>query len=529
MKKILITGKLHQVALDNLAAQPDLEIDYRPDPPREELLSIVGEFDCIISRSETDIDKELIDKASKLSVIARAAVGIGNIDVDYATQKGILVFNTPAKNTNSAAELTLMLMLSAMRKLVPAHKSMEADQWNRHKFTGTELLGKTIGIIGLGNVGHRVARFCNSFDCKVLAYDPYVSREYCSGHNAEQVTFDRLIAESDLITIHTPKNKETVNMVGDKEIAQMKKGVILINAARGGLFNEEAMVRGLESGKIAAIGLDTWDVEPVKEHPLKNRDNVVMTPHIGASTQEAQYRIGDTVTKETIKALRGEIVSTPVNLPDVHAFENPEAQVYASLAAKLGSFTRQYIGVGFSPQKVEFCYRGDLNQGDWSLIRLSYLKELLQGTAEATVSYVNVLQIAEARGLKIIERADRDFTDYESAIRIILSGDNQQIAIGGTVLGRQRGRLSYLNGFVFEVEPQGRILAVENRDLPGVIGHIGTVLGRNGVNIQQFELSRNVKGGEAMALVLVDEPINTRVMDELKQHNSILQVKVIEL
>lgn len=529
MKKILITGKLHQVAFDNFAQHPELSIDYRPDMDRAELLKIVKEYDCHISRSETDVDREFIDHAKNLSVIARAAVGIGNIDVDYATEKGILVFNTPAKNTNSAAELSVMLMLAVMRNLVKAHKSMEANKWDRHTFTGTELLGKTVGIIGLGNVGHRVARFCNSFDCEVLAYDPYVSREYCEGHNAEQVELEELIQRSDLITIHTPKNKETINMLSDAEIAQMKKGVILINAARGGLFNEDAMYRGLKDGKIGGVGLDTWDVEPVVTHPLKEFEQVVMTPHIGASTAEAQWRIGDTVSRETIKALKGEIVSTPVNLPDMQAFHGAQAPAYASLAAKLGSFTRQYMGHGFNPKRVEFCYRGELEPGDWSLIRLSYLKELLQGTIETSVSYVNVLQIAEDRGLKIEEKADKGFSDYESAIRINLVGEEKTLSIGGTVFGGERQRLSYLNGFVFEVEPSGRLLVLENKDQPGVIGHVGTVLAKNGINIQQFELSRNKKGGEAMALVIVDEAILPNIMDQLNGHDAILRLKVIEV
>ncbi|MDT8445268.1 MAG: phosphoglycerate dehydrogenase [bacterium] len=529
MKKILITGKLHQVAFDNFAKHPDLQLDYRPDMDRAELLSILEAYDCHISRSETDVDREFIDHAKNLSVIARAAVGIGNIDVDYATEKGILVFNTPAKNTNSAAELTLMLMLAAMRNLIKAHKSMEANKWDRHTFTGTELLGKTVGIIGLGNVGHRVARFCNAFDCQVLAYDPYVSREYCEGHNTTQVELSELIQKSDIITIHTPKNKETINMLGDSEIAQMKDGVMLINAARGGLFNEDAMYRGLKSGKVGAVGLDTWDVEPVVQHPLKDFEQVVMTPHIGASTHEAQFRIGDTVSRETIKALKGEIVSTPVNLPEMQAFHGAQAPAYSSLAAKLGSFTRQHMGLGFNPKRVEFCYRGDLEPGDWTLIKLSYLKELLQGTMETTVSYVNVLQIAEDRGLKIEEKADKAFSDYESAIRINLIGEEKSVSIGGTVFGGQRQRLSYVNGFVFEVEPAGRILVLENKDQPGVIGHVGTVLAKNGINIQQFELSRNKKGGEAMALVLVDEPISESTLLELNQHDAILRLKVIEV
>ncbi|MDH5559286.1 MAG: phosphoglycerate dehydrogenase [Deltaproteobacteria bacterium] len=529
MKKILITGALHPVALENLGSQSDLEIDYRPDLPYDEIIKIISAYHCIISRSETNIDKTMIEKGVNLQVIARAAVGIGNIDTEYATFKGILVFNTPAKNTNSAAELTISLMISCMRNVITAHKSMESNRWDRHKFTGTELLDKTVGLIGLGNVGHRVARFLNSFDCEVLAYDPYVTKEYCEKHQCEQVNFDTLIERSDIISIHTPKNKETINMIDRKQIGKMKEGVILINAARGGLFNEEAIKEGLETKKIKAVGIDTWDVEPVKEHPLKSFSNVIMTPHIGASTLEAQLRIGESVSKETIKALKGEIVNSPVNLPDVKVFEGSHAPQYSVLAGKLGTFSKQFMDKDFFAKRIEFLYRGKLVTDDWPMIKLSFLRGFLQGTVDTQVSFVNVLKIADSKGLKLEEVADKDFSDYESAIRVKLVGENNSVCIGGTVFGGDKLRLSYLNGFIFEIDPVGNMIVIENHDKPGVIGHVGTVLSNHMVNINQFELSRNKKGGQAMAIVLVDENITDQVIDELNLHENIRHVKRIQI
>ena len=426
-----------------------------------------------------------------------------------------------------------MLMLAVIRNLIKAHNSMAQHKWNRHSFTGTELWGKTIGIIGLGNVGHRVARFCNAFDCKVIAYDPYVTEEYCSGHNAEKVNLATLIQTSDIITIHTPKNKETTNMIGDAEIAQMKEGVILINAARGGLYNEAALERGMKSGKIRGLGIDTWEVEPVKEHPLKDYENVVMTPHIGASTIEAQYRIADTVASETLKALRGDMVATPVNLPDIGKLSSDLASHYAYLAGKLGSFSRQYIHRGFTPKQIEFQFRGNLLTDDHALIKLSYLKAFLQGTQDETVSFVNALHIAESKGILMKDSEDHAFSDYESAIRIKVKGQaaggDQEIAVGGTVMGTKKVRLSYLNGYAFEIEPKGNILSIENNDKPGVIGAVGTLLGRHGVNINRFELCRTGKGERAMALVMVDEEVSTEVLTELRQTSNILRVESISL
>jgi len=528
MKKILITGALNPIALERLAQEEDLQVDYKPDLPYPEVIKIIADYHCIISRSETNIDRELIDAGKNLSVIARAAVGIGNIDVDYATDKGILVFNTPGKNTNSAAELSVMLMLSVMRKLTKAHTSMAANLWNRHEFTGTELLDKTVGLIGLGNVGHRVARFLHAFDCKVLTYDPYVTQRYCEEHRTEQVDFETLIRESDVVSIHTPKTKETTNMIGQEEIAKMKDGVFIINAARGGLINEQALYDGLKSGKIAGLGVDTWDIEPVTTHPLKDFDNVVMTPHIGASTKEAQVRIAENVSEETVKALRGDIVSNPVNLPDVRSFSDSIASEYSVLAGKLGTFSRQYLDQDFYPKRIELLYRGNLKVEESSLIKLSFLKELLKDTVDTAVTYVNVMKIAECRGLVIEENDDKDFSAYESAIRIRIIGEHDRFSIGGTVFGANL-RLSYINGYIFEINPSGTLLTIENDDTPGVIGYVGTSLANNGININRFELCRAKRGGSAMALVLIDDEISEEQLRELAEHSCIKKVRKISL
>lgn len=528
-KKILISGALHDVALETLNAESNFVVDYRPDIPRAELLSIIGDYDCHISRSETDVDKEFLDHAKNLSVVARAAVGIGNIDIDYATEKGVLVFNTPGKNTNSAAELTLGMMLAVIRNMQKAQESMRADKWNRHIFLGTELLGKTVGIIGLGNVGHRVAKFCNGFDCEVLAYDPYVTKDYCDSHNAKKVELEEMIEKCDIITIHTPKNKETIKMIGPAEVAKMKDGVILINAARGGLYDEAALYEGMKSGKIHGLGIDTWDIEPVVDHPLKEFENVVMTPHIGATTKEATFRIGETVSREVVKALKGEIVSTPVNLPEIDSFSGPIASHYAYLAGQLGTFAHEFMDRKFVPEKIEFHYRGTIDPQDFALIRLSFLKSYLKNTVDDSVSYVNALAITKEKGIHLVEREDKAFSDYESAIRIQLHDGEKSLTIGGTVMGMDKPRMSYINGFTFEIEPSGTILSIENEDQPGVIGHVGMVLAEAGVNINRFELSRSQKGGQAMALLMVDEGITPEVVEKLEAFQHINRVKSIQL
>ncbi len=297
MQKILITGSIHEIGLELLRREKGFQISYDPELSYEEILKIITDFHCILTRSETAILRELIDNAPNLKVIARAAVGIGNIDVDYATEKGILVINTPGINTTSAAELAIGLLLSAMRNIVPAHSHMSELKWDRHAFTGTELWGKSIGIIGLGNVGHRVARYAKAFEMDVLAYDPYVSDE----------VFD------------------------------------ILNTARGGVIQEKALLEALKSGKVAAAGIDTWEVEPPTENPFRDFPQVVMSPHVGASTKEAQQRIAESVATQIPRALRGEVVDYPVNMPRVKVLSSSPVSSYISLAEKLGLFSSQYV------------------------------------------------------------------------------------------------------------------------------------------------------------------------------------------
>ncbi len=524
MKRILITGHLDPIALQTLTQEKDLQTDYKPDLPYDQILEIIDQYDCLITRSETDVDKQLIEKGKKLSVLARAAVGVGNIDTNYATEKGILVFNTPKENTNSAAELAVGLLLAAIRKIPFAHTHMQEDKWNRHEFTGIELRDKTVGIIGLGNVGHRVALFLASFNCKLLCYDPYVSETYCAQYKAKPVSLDELLTQSDVVTLHVPKNKETVNMLGASELAKMKKGSIVINTARGGVVNEEALYQALTTGHIAAAGIDTWETEPVQQLALKNLPNVVCTPHIGASTKEAQYRIAESVAKETIKALQGDIVTSAINLPNVETFDQSVAMQYSTLVQYLGHISSQILPSNFYVEEIKFLFRGKINKKDWQLIKLSFLKTLLQSTTVETVSFVNALKIAQTKGIEITEDEDISFSYYPSAIRIELLGQNTTFSIGGAVLGDSMLRLSYINGFQFEIEPKGHMLLCRNHDIPGVIGNIGNVLGANNINIKQFDLSRNEFGGEAMSIVLIDDEAPQEVIDKLVASKGMIKV-----
>jgi len=525
--QVLVTGKLHPLALDILQGADDVVVDYRPDLPYQQILPIVENYHAIVTRSETRITREMIDRGRSLKVIARAAVGIANIDVDYATEKGILVVNTPGKNTNAAAELTFALLLVAVRNVVNAHGHMRNQQWERHRFAGRELMGKTIGIVGLGNVGHRVARFAHGFEMNVLAYDPFIADEVFDAHHAHKADLGELLAAADIVTVHTPKTPETIDLIGAEEIGQMKDGVIVLNAARGGIVNEQALLEALQSGKVAAAGIDTWDEEPPRDNPFRDLPQVVMTPHIGASTVEAQRRIAESIGEQVLRALHDEVVDFPVNMPRLKVLTTPRAKYYTVLAEKLGRFSVQALE--FNPRQVRIIFRGELNSEEGSLVRRAFLKGFLSHASDDVVTFVNSEQKAAARHIEVIEAEDPAFKDYQSAVKITITDHKQSFTIGGVVLGENNYRLSLINEFAFEVVPDGHMLTMVNLDQPGVIGQVGTLLGDHGVNISQFELSRNKPGGEAMSVIRVDSAVDRAVLERLRALPQVVSLRRIEI
>ncbi len=524
--RVLVTGAIHEAGLAALRAEPDLELDYRPDLPFAELLECIAPYDCLICRSENPVTRELIERGANLKLVARAAVGVGDIDLAAATERGVLVMNTPGKNTNSAAELSWALLLAVTRKLPAAHAQMAAGGWDRHRFTGTELTGKTIGIVGLGNVGHRVARFAHGFDMRVIAYDPYIPDEEFARHRAEKVDFETLLTESDVVSVHVPKNKETLGMFGAAELSRMKPGVFIVNAARGGIVAEADLLAALKSGQVAGAGLDTWDQEPPRDNPFRDLPNVVMTPHIGASTEEAQLRIAQTIAEQVPRALRGGVVDYPVNMPRIKQIEGTLMVSYTVLAEKLGSFAAQYAD--FRPDRVEIVYRGDIARHDCTLLRLAFLKGLL-GHYTDYVTYVNAAQRAAALGLTVEDREDPGFTAYAGAIKFILRAGEREFSLGGVVFPGPHPRITLVDGFVYEVEPEGMFLAVRSRDRLGVVSAISTILDRHQVLISRFDFSHSQAQKRSMFLIRIAKLLPEAALAELQAHSDILLVRSIRL
>lgn len=527
--EVLVTGALHDSAIKRLNEQKHLNVIYKPDVPREEVLKLVKKAQVLISRSETDVDKVVIDAAPELKVIARAAVGVGNIDIDYASQRGILVINCPGQNTNSAAELTFGLLLAMFRNIPPAGMHVKAGGWDRHRFSGRELRGKRIGIVGLGNVGHRVAKFAHGFDMEVGAYDPYLAPDVFQRFDVVAYkSLKELAANSDILSFHVPLNKETKLMMTRDLLEVMPRGSYLVNAARGGIVDENLIVEMLNSGHLSGAAIDTFVSEPNPLPELAKHERVWCTPHIGASTLEAQIAIGNTVVDQVLKAIDGSVVDYPVNLPMVGVIDNPLTKAYAVLAEKLGSMLGQMLE--FNPTKVELSYRGDLAKLDSSLIRLSWMKGFTSQVVDDYVSFVNVNQHFDKLGIKMEERLDPSFESYKSALKVTVSGsDGKKLTLGGIVFDDRYPRVSLINDYYFEVEPTGTLLVVENHDRPGVIGDVGHFLASRGVNIDTFALSRNRKGGMAMALIRTDSEIVTEDLTAMQQIQNIVAVKSVVL
>ncbi|UCD30318.1 MAG: phosphoglycerate dehydrogenase [Planctomycetota bacterium] len=526
MYRVLITGAIHKTGVERLSEEPDLEVNFQPDLPIAEILKIIAPYHCIITRSETPIQKELIDCAPELKVIARAGVGIANIDVDYATRKGILVMNTPGKNTNSAAELAMGLLLAVVRKITSAHQTMQQKGWDRHRYAGVELMGKTIGIIGLGNVGHRMARFCRGFEMRVLAYDPYIPDEVFERHNVEKSDWDTLIRESDIISVHVPKNEETTGMINVDAITEMKQGVILINAARGGIVDEAALLAALKSGQVAGAGIDTWDTEPPPDNPFSDIPQVVMTPHIGASTPEAQIRIAEAIAVQVPRALRGGIVDCPVNMPQIRVLEGDLMTSYTVLAEKLGAFAFQLMNITLT--HLEILYRGYIAKHDCTLLRLAFLKGYLKDMLDY-VSYVNAEQRAQSIGLHINSLDDPGFTDYESAVEYVFSDKDHNFRIGGVVFKGPHPRISLVDDFEYEIEPEGTFLAIRSKDRLGVVGAIASTLDRNNILINSFEFSHHQQRKRSMFLIRVVKDVSDEVIEELESQEHIIFARKIRI
>ncbi|HTG02151.1 MAG TPA: phosphoglycerate dehydrogenase [Nitrospirota bacterium] len=524
--KVLISDNLSPIGVEILK-KAGLEVDARSKTSAEEIEKIIGEYDGLIIRSATKVTAALLEKAAKLKVVGRAGSGLDNVDIPAATKKGVVVMNTPGGNTVTTAEHTLGMIFACARMIPQAYASLKAGKWEKKKFEGVELYDKTLGIIGLGAIGGVLANRAIGLGMKVLAYDPFISAEKAKSLGIELADLATIYQRSDFITVHTPKTKETANLINRNTIAQMKDGVRIINCARGGIVNEQDLHEALKSGKVAGAAFDVFEKEPPENHPLLALDNFIATPHLGASTLEAQENVAVAVAEQVVDYLIAGTVRNAVNVPSVPADQLPTLSPYINLAERMGLFIAQLSDGGLTQATVE--YSGDVANLKLEPITLSALKGLLTPTLQENVNYVNAPLIAKDRGIDVKVSRSSGASEYTSLITLRIKAGGKDVSASGTLNSRKEPRIIQVDNFPMETVPEGDMLVLMNNDKPGVIGGIGTLLGQNGVNIARMQFGRETQGGLAMSVVSIDNTVDDELMKKIKQLPNVLSVKQIRI
>ncbi len=497
-QRVLIREPIAESGLELLRSRFDVVVD-----PESELASIIGDFDAIVVRSGTMLDAALIERAGKLKVIGRAGVGVDNVDVDAATRRGIVVANAPEATVVSAAEHTIALLLAVARNVPQAHAALTAGTWERARFAGIELSGKTLGVLGLGRIGWQVARRALGLGMRVVAYDPYVTLERFRELGVESAqTLEEVYAKSDVISLHLPLNEQTRGVLGATAFARMRDGVRIVNAARGGLIDEDALVEALRSGKVAGAALDVFESEPYSG-PLLELDQVVVTPHLAGSTTEAQDRAGLIIAEQVAAALDGELVQTAVNIPVVDQADLEVLGPFIPLAARLGRLAAALAPV--RPERIVVAAHGPLSEYDTRLLTVAALNGVFQDRVDQTVNYVNAPLLAAERGLDVSEQRFAASRHYTNLVRVVVSGDGDDTEVSGTTIGPEpRLFLAGALGFAIDIELAPRMAFLVYNDVPGVIGRVGTMFGEAGVNIANMAVSRTKEGGKALMAFSID-------------------------
>jgi D-3-phosphoglycerate dehydrogenase / 2-oxoglutarate reductase len=519
------------IAVDGLAPLRDderFELVVRPGLSPAELADAIADADAVLVRSATRITRESLARADRLKAIGRAGVGVDTIDVDAATERGIPVLTAPAGNTISAAELTFALLLALARRVPAADRSMKAGEWDRKTLSGIELHGKTLGLIGAGRIGGEVATRARAFGMRVLAFDPFLSAERARVLDVEAVALDDLLARADVVSVHVPLTEATSNLIGEPQLARMKKGALILNVARGGVVNESALIAALEAGHLGGAALDVYETEPLpRDHPFRQLTNVVLTPHLGASTAEAQQNVAIEIAEAVRSALLDGDMSRAVNAPAVGGDEMRRLRPMLELAERLASVA---VCIADGPiTGIEVRYAGGGDAGMRMLSASAVTGALAVSHGEEDVNMVSALHIARARGI-VVEQVRHDVhPPYKEHLEVRVRGDAGESRVAGALLGESHPRIVRVDEFHVDMAPRGTLLVIRSKDLPGILGSVGTVLGRAGINIAEYHQSRQGNAGQALALVGVDRHIPEAVIAELRNLGDIVNVKQVRL
>ncbi|MDJ0626151.1 MAG: phosphoglycerate dehydrogenase [Candidatus Caenarcaniphilales bacterium] len=528
MHKVLVTDPLNDNGLEILKEVS--EVNYSPGLKKEEIIKIISDYNGMLVRSGTTVDKDILEACSpKMKIIGRAGVGVDNIELEAATQKGIIVVNSPDGNTTAAAEHTVAMMMSLARLIPPADLSMKNGKWDRKKFLGVELRKKVLGIVGLGKIGSKVAQVAQAIGMKVQAYDPVVSESRAQNLNIKLVDLEQIWSESDFITLHVPKTPQTANLVNTEIISKMKEEVRIINCSRGGVVNEKDLYQAIKDGKIAGAALDVFDNEPLENESLLRElgDKVVLTPHLGASTEEAQLSVAVDVAEQIKEVLSGGFAKSAVNLPSFRGIALDEFEAHLHLSSTLGTFLSQFSGSA-RPSELSIKFLGELTKKETTPLVLAATKGFLSQKVEG-VSYVNAKLIAQEKGLKVEEAKSSDSGDYAEEMILELKTDKGDFQIAGTLHGGKLPMITRLNNYSFFVSPTENMLLTLHNDMPGVIAKISKLLGDNDINISGMALGRAGLREEALMICSTDEPIIKETLKQIKEMAEVVKAGCISL
>jgi len=527
MPKVLVSDSIDQNGIDILSQVA--QVDVKTGLPVEELVKIIPEYDGLMIRSGTKVTKDIIEAATKLKIIGRAGVGVDNIDVSVATRKGIVVVNSPEGNTIAAAEHALAMMLSMSRHVPEANQSIMSGKWDRKKFIGVEVYKKTLGVIGLGKIGSHVAKVAKAMGMKVLAYDPFISAERAEQLGCSLVDMELLVQESDYITLHIPKTNETYHSMNAETFAKMKPTARIINCSRGGIIDEVALTEALKEGKIAGAALDVYENEPLEvESPLRELgQKIVMTPHLGASTAEAQVNVAMDVAEQIRDVLLGLPARSAVNIPGMYPDTLRKLKPYLRLAETLGNLVSQLAGgrIDFLNVRLE----GNLATGDSKPVVVAALKGLLSQALRERVNYVNASIEAKERGIRVVETKDDSIQDYTGSLHLEAKGSLGEHNVRGALLGEDEIRITNIDGFPINVPPSPYMLLTLHRDMPGIIGKIGSLLGSFNVNIASMQVGRKIVRGDAVMVLSIDDPLPEEILTEIIKEPGIKNAYTVAL
>jgi D-3-phosphoglycerate dehydrogenase len=530
MPAVLIADSLSEEGREIFAKVGGMTVDYRPDITPDELKAVVGNYEGLVVRSRARVTADTLERVGRLRVIGRAGVGLDNVDVPAATAKGVIVMNTPGGNTISTAENTMSLLLSLSRNVAKADASMRAGRWDKNALGGVELLDKTLAVIGLGRIGLEVAKRAAAFGMKIIGYDPFTPREVAARHGVQIVALDEIWSRADFITVHTPLNDETQGMIGAAQLAQMKPTCRLVNCARGGIIDEAALVEALEKKVIAGAALDVFETEPLpQDHPLRRLDNVVLTPHLSASTAEAQEKVAVQIAEQIVDVLTGKAPRNAVNAPSIDPEVLEAMRPYLDLAERMGSFLAQYVSARIT--RLTNSYSGSVLDHPTDPITTAVLIGFLSRRVNPDeVNYVNAPFLMKDRGVEVIEAKSSELHGYANLITVeVLTRDGARVSLSATLFTRGNPRLVSLNDRHFDARPEGAIIVIQNKDVPGIIGAVGTLLGARGINIAHMTWGRDNAGGDAITLLNCDQDVTPEILSALEKLEYVRSARLIRL